>query len=574
MTPRSEKSQYLRFDILDDLEAALGNPRDPENLMGFDVLGAQDRSDEFPSHAIDLLNRLGIADFYVPDADGGRLTDYLEPFWLIRTLARRSITLAVAHGKTFLGTATAWVGANEQQRERVSELVRSGTPISWGLTERDHGSDLLAGEVEVTDGRLNGSKWLINNATRGGAIVVIARTSAGGGPRGFDLVLVVKSIAETSDSDPGFRHLPKELTHGIRGADISGIEFVDFPVDEQSIISKPGHGLENVMKALQLTRTLCCSLSLGATDRALHNAVRFAEERRLYNRTLIELPQAQRILSDAFADHLLNEAMAIAVVRSIHTLPQELSVHAPAAKYFIPTRTESALASLRGFMGARAFLDPSSNGEPPLSRIERDHRIVSLFDGNTVVNLTSLIMQFPFMNRPDLPAESAKIVAEAPTPNLSRLSLLSRGGSTMLRMLADAVDQLCELNPPEDVCSASIELVGAARQILQEVTTVHWNPTEMPDSNFALAERLSCVIAGTSALHVYLTYAGTIDSPLWGDALWLRLALPRILAMLNLDAPTTGTTADHEAATAVLRQLASTDQGFSLLTVAITGGFE
>ncbi|MGC7322302.1 acyl-CoA dehydrogenase family protein, partial [Mycobacteroides abscessus subsp. massiliense] len=149
--------------------------------------------DTFPAGAIAILDRLRVAEHYVPVADGGRLADYLEVSQLIRVLARRSVTLAVAHAKTFLGAATAWIGARGEQRARLSELVRSGVPVSWGLTEREHGSDLLAGDVAVENGALSGAKWLINNATRGGAVVAIARTSVAGGPRGFDLVLVDKA---------------------------------------------------------------------------------------------------------------------------------------------------------------------------------------------------------------------------------------------------------------------------------------------------------------------------------------------------------------------------------------------
>ncbi|MFJ1616885.1 acyl-CoA dehydrogenase family protein [Streptomyces sp. NPDC088249] len=51
-----------------------------------------------------------------------------------------------------------------------------------------------------------------------------------------------------------------------------------------------GDGIETVLKALQLTRTVCVSLSLGAADTALRIAVDYARDRILYSRRLIELP--------------------------------------------------------------------------------------------------------------------------------------------------------------------------------------------------------------------------------------------------------------------------------------------
>jgi alkylation response protein AidB-like acyl-CoA dehydrogenase len=565
VTTSIARAAARRFDIVEAVEAALGDPRDPINPAGFAVLAAQDRDDVFPADAVAILDRLRVAEHYVPAADGGRLTDYLEVSQLIRTLARRSVTLAVAHAKTFLGAATAWIGASGDQRARVSELVRTGVPVSWGLTEREHGSDLLGGDVAVEDGLLTGAKWLINNATRGGAVVAIARTSAAGGPRGFDLVLVDKTAVSGSGARSTFRHLPKELTHGIRGADISGIEFDGVPVDDADILSEPGRGLENVMKALQLTRTLCCSLSVGAAERGLHTAVSFAVERELYGRRLIDLPQARRVLSDALADHLLNEVTTCAAIRSIHTLPVELSLHAAAAKYLVPTRTEALLAALRSFVGARAVLDSDDSSAPSLSRVERDHRIVSLFDGNTVVNLTTLIAQFPVIVRDDLPADSASVIASAPEADLRRLSLMSRSGSTLLRALGDAVVQLERHDLPEECRRTASALVTVSRNILREAADAPRNPAETPNASFVLAERLAAVIAGAAAVHVYLAYAGTVDSPLWQDGLWLRLTLPRALAGADPAAPPSGPDADHADAIAALETLNSADRGFSVL---------
>lgn len=90
----------------------------------------------------------------------------------MRAVARRDLTVAVAHGKTFLGAVSVWVGGTRRQAEELAGLVMDGAAVSWGLTERDHGSDLMAGETVArpdTDGYLvSGEKWLINNASRGG----------------------------------------------------------------------------------------------------------------------------------------------------------------------------------------------------------------------------------------------------------------------------------------------------------------------------------------------------------------------------------------------------------------------
>lgn len=170
------------------LDALLGRPGEEHGAFRPADLAGLDEREEFPAAACGVLDAFGLNDHYVPAAFGGELRDYTDLMQLLRTVARRDLTVAVAHGKTFLGAAPVWVAGGADQAAALGALIADGAVVSWGLTERAHGSDLLAGELTATPEnggwRLNGEKWLINNATRGGLICVLARTDPAGGPRG------------------------------------------------------------------------------------------------------------------------------------------------------------------------------------------------------------------------------------------------------------------------------------------------------------------------------------------------------------------------------------------------------
>ncbi|MFE1595651.1 acyl-CoA dehydrogenase family protein [Nocardia sp. NPDC058705] len=522
----------------DDLDEILGAGAELDNPAGHSALNAADRIDEFPTGAVALLDDNRVFEYYVPVEYGGKLDDYAETMGIIRTIAGRNVTLAVAHGKTFLGAVTVWVGADRELAQRVADVILAGTAVSWGLTERGHGSDLLSGDMRLTrDDQdnlvLDGEKWLINNATRGGALTLLVRSKPEGGPRGFDLVFYDKARHDAH------RPVPKELTHGIRGADISGIRIDSAIVDEADLVGRPGTGLETVLRGLQLTRTLCCALSLGAADSALEAALEFARTRNLYGRTLIELPDARRILGEALADQFLNEAFAFVVARSIHNLPAELSVHCAAAKFLVPTRTEAMIRRLRGLVGARSVLD---GDDRVLGRIERDHRIVSLFDGNTVVNLSSLISQFSLVSgKGALPAETMSETCRLnldPEPvEYARLSLLAKRGSSALRSLAAVAEATAHdpgtPEPLRTLIAEASQLTGAetARAAAQPL-----NAADTPNSSFVVAERLSLCLGVACAIHFW--YANRTDRaghPLWHDGLWLEAVLGRVLGSLRGD---------------------------------------
>ena len=541
-----------------------------------------DRTDEFPQEAVDRLDAYGLQSSYVPAEYGGTLVDYPTTAALIRAVAARDLTVAVAHGKTFLGAVCVWVAGTADQARRVADRVLAGVPVSWGLTERDHGSDLVAGELYAQphgDGlRLDGEKWLINNASRCGMLTVLARTSPEGGPRGFGVFLV-----DLSEQDrTAYRALPKVRTLGIRGADISGFALRGAVLDPaRDLIGAPGTGLETVLRSLQLTRTVCATLSLGAADRGLAEAVDFADQRELYGRRLLELPAARRSLTEAYADQLLHEAFSTVAIRAIHTLPGELSVTAAAVKYLVPVRTERLLARLRRLLGARAWLcdvrgATRGPGEGVFQKVERDHRIVSLFDGNTVVNLNSLISQFPLLvrarraGRPPAPglAAAADLTVALPPADYSALRLMPVRGSSLLQALpghAAALDALAAADPLlAPVAAAAGRLVRHTEELLDEIAAQPIVPPDVPAHAFTLAERLTHCLAGAAALAFWLGQhrtataedpaedgAGGSPAPLWSRGRWLLAALDRVFAGIGptvaQPCPTAWTEQEREA---------------------------
>ncbi|MEU6644632.1 acyl-CoA dehydrogenase family protein [Saccharomonospora sp. NPDC046836] len=516
---------------------------------------AADVAEEFPAAEVAVLDDYGLARHYVPAEYGGLLRDYESAAALMRGVAGHDLTVAIAHGKTYLGSVCTWVAGTAEQAHRVAALVSAGVPVSWGLTEREHGSDLVAGELTATaDGntfRLDGEKYLINNATRGGLATVLARTAPEGGPRGFDVFLVERSRLAEGTYTP----LPKVATIGIRGADISGFTLRAAQVDTTDRIGAPGTGLETVLRALQLTRTLCSALSLGAGDHGLAEAVAFAGERELYGRRLAALPAAARTLTDCYADHLLNEALATVAARAIHTMTGELAALSVAVKYLVPVRTEALLARLRRLLGARAWLRDVrggviAQGTGRFQKIERDHRIVSLFDGNTVVNLNSLVSQFATLARghravrepPPGLAVAADLAAPLPAVNYGALRLVPTRGIGLLHNLAPASAQLAELAGADPllgpVAAAVRRLTERTETLLAEIGTQPIVPPDVPPYAFALARRLAAAVAAAAAVALWLgSHRYFVDgtdepgsaAPLWRHGRWLLAVLDRVL---------------------------------------------
>ncbi|CAL9505468.1 acyl-CoA dehydrogenase family protein [Streptomyces sp. enrichment culture] len=504
-------------------------------------LAALDRADAFPADACRALDEAGLPRHYVPTEHGGALDDFGVVMRLLRAVSRIDLTVAAAHGKTYLGAVSTWLAGAEEPARRLARRITDGEVVSCALTERHHGSDLLAGEVvarPAADGGwlLDGEKWLINNATRAGLVTVLARTDDAGGPRGFSLFLVDKArLAPGTYTCP-----PKVPTYGIRGADISGIALHGARVPADALIGRPGQGVEIIVKALHITRTCCAAMSLGAGDHALALAADFAAGHPGDDGTpLARRPHVRRELGEATAGLLLAEATGLVAVRALHSLTGEMSVLSAVAKAYVPAQIDALIARLLHLLGPHGLLGP---GDPhgQFAKAERDHRIIGIFDGSSLVNRSALIEQFPRLARGYRKGRvDAAGLAEATSPHIrprpfapAALSLLSTTGNSLLAGLPDAVAELRERARHRGDLDAPValttRLLDATGRLHEAMAAVRFPPRAVPAEAFDLAERYELCCAAACALHLWLR-----GGPADGDVTWLRGCLVKALTDLG-----------------------------------------
>lgn len=549
------------------IEAALEEASRPGGALCPDTLLSLDEKEVFPSAAAAFLDELEIHRLYVDRRNGGELDHLFDLTSLVRLLARRDLTLAVGHPKTFLGAASVWLGGDSGQRRRLAERINRRAIVSWGLTERAHGADLLSGELTATPTdqgwALTGEKWLINNATRGDLVSVLARTRPEGGPRGFSVILFDKERADPHS----WTSTPKLPTHGIRGADISGIAFHETAVDAEAVIGPLGSGVETTLKALQLTRTMCCGLSLGALDHALALGRRFLRERRLYGRTLADLPNLQRELGRSIAALHTAEAVSLAAASTAGNAPDELSLISAVVKALVPEMCQEAISRIGELLGLRGFLTAK---EPyrAFQKLDRDHRIVSIFDGSTAVCRNLTVEHFPVLTRSRLTPDGRSGLFGTPSQpwDPSRLRLLARSCWLVPAMAADC-DVLAAQAAAGEVPAAAAKLAAAAlrslRRVLGEMADIDRGPRQVPQEAFDIARDFELCTAAAAVCRLWTEGAATSeDLRLWQDGLWLTAALTLIVERLP-----SRDTGERRDVFGVLGRLALQDGGHEALSI-------
>lgn len=545
--------QLKQYGVAQALERDLGDPNHPDSIMSFKSAIALDETETFPEREIDWLYNWHLQDYYIPVSCGGKFTDFEKFAAFVRVLSRRDLTTAIAFTTLFWSFIT-WMAGTPEQKQKLSRFMREEHgAMCLGYSEKEHGSDLIASGVtaeKVAGGYLlNGEKWPINRATISGISYILATTDRAEGARCLSLFMVEKSQLDPTQ----YYNLPKVLTHGIRASDISGIGFKDCFVPDAMLIGEEGAGLELALKAFQITRPLCAAFSHGSADTALRTTLKFAIERQLYHKTVIDLPQPRHTLVNAFLDILLCECETIGATRGFSVVPAQFSVWGAVVKHFVPTQLETTINNVYVVLGSR-FYFREEHDWGIFQKVLRDNAIISMFDGSTVVNLHALILQFRQLTKyrgkrtPQM-MEAIQSRLETifsldktlPPFDPEKLELFGRGADDCLQGLEIALQQLETFKQETDVNREVLDkLISLSRIVLEELdahderianSKFEFGHDQSPEL-FEVAETYCTLHAAASCLHLWIYNRKNLGE-FFAKGEWLVLCLHRLLRTLR-----------------------------------------
>lgn len=538
------------------LEDHLGDPHDAASRMPFRKILELDEREEYPYPFVNLLQRWGALDYSLPIAQGGKAGDVETGFNLMRLIARRDPTTATAFIITSLAFMPAWIAGSEEQKRSLADAIRRGTRLAWGLSERRHGSDLLANEMtaEKTDGGylLTGEKWLIGNGRVADALSVYARTGARGGPGGYSVFVLDKRRAPAGSVD----ELPRERMHGLRGLDMSGFRLERVFVPDSAVVGAEGQGLEIALKTSQTARTLISGIALSAVDTALRVTLDFTEGRVIFGRAVSDIPYSRRQLAECFADLMVADAVSLGAVRALQVAPEQTSVWSSVVKYFVPTLLERTMSTLNVVLGARFYL----RDHPHYAihqKMLRDLPVANFADGNTVVNLKNIALQLDGLLSaadeagPAQRAAAAERVAvlfgidrELPAYRPWDQELFSRGRDDALLAAPDALRQLRRLAADAggregewllrsaDVAAALLAAAGGMRERSAALRAALGRDYGQSAELYDLAKEYCLLHAVAACVHTCVQSYRALDDPLPSGSL-LLLQLERLRRLLR-----------------------------------------
>lgn len=254
-----------------------------------------DDKGEFPRDIVRRMADLGLIGIVIPEKYGGSPMGHLARVISIEEVSQAYPSMGLFLQATPLGLwAILCFGNDEQKLRYIPPVVRGEKIICMAVTEPTGGSDPTA--IRTTAKRdgdgyvVNGSKCFITNGSVADLCVFVAKT--GDGSKGLSAFVVEKGT-------PGFTVGAREKHMGFRSMEITELFFKDCRLPKENLIGKEGDGLKASLATIsEIGRTGNAGVALGIAEAAYKAALKFAMERRLYEKPILQLQAVQFTLVD------------------------------------------------------------------------------------------------------------------------------------------------------------------------------------------------------------------------------------------------------------------------------------
>src|SRR5205809_667354 len=379
--PRIPAAQQGELDdTLTELRKFLDEHLDPAEI---------DRNADIPRSVIDGLGEVGVLGATARPEVGGRGFTQMANCKILEEIGRRCASTSVfvnAHHSIGI-RALLLFGTHEQKQKWLPKLVTGEQLGAFALTESEAGSDAANVQTQARpteDGShfiLNGEKRYITNAAIAHVLTVMARTPVPGkeGKTAITAFLVTPDM-------PGFEILEARMPKmGIRGTATGRFAMSDVKVPKENILGPPGKGLKVALTVLDFGRTTFGACCTGAAKTCLTLAVKHANTRKQFNKTLghfhLVKEKIARIAAHAYAMEAMTTITASLIDRGLEDYMLETAM----LKVFTTERLWECINDAFQIYGGSAYFV-----DLPLERMLRDARINQIGEGSNEV-LTSFI---------------------------------------------------------------------------------------------------------------------------------------------------------------------------------------
>ncbi|MEV8516382.1 acyl-CoA dehydrogenase family protein [Dactylosporangium sp. NPDC051484] len=258
-----------------------------------------EQAGSYPEKIVETMKDMGLFGMTVPTQYGGLGLDSVSLAVVFEEIARGWMGIAGILGSHSVGCRlVSMFGTDDQKSRYLPALATGQRRTGIGLTEPDAGSDLQGISTRARkDGDhyiVTGRKSWITNARHADPLPVLVKTDPEANPRhrGMSVLLIDRDT-------PGF-----EVVRDLGKLGYKGPETCELVLDEARVPAdrllggEEGHGLQQVLSALEIGRINVAARSVGVAQAALDAARAYARQRHAFGKPIGSFQAIQLKLAD------------------------------------------------------------------------------------------------------------------------------------------------------------------------------------------------------------------------------------------------------------------------------------
>lgn len=312
-----------------------------------------------------------------------RLTRFLEVFGYFSPAHGYSLQVS------FLGLFPILMGDNAALKREAIAALEAGELFAFGVSEKEHGSDLFGNEFTVTEtsaGGLiaNGAKYYIGNSNCAAMISILARKidqPVNGRTKRAPFVLFALRPKQCA----ALRNNEKIRTLGVRAAFVGGFEVKEHVLSETDIFAQGRDAWDAVFGTVTLGKFFLGFGSIGICEHAMQEAVDHLRRRILYGKPVIEMPHIRLAAAQAYArltGMKLFAYRALDYVQIASADDRRYLLYLAIQKAKVSTEGVKVVAQLSECIGAKGF-----ESDTYFEMALRDIQLIPGLEGSTHINL-------------------------------------------------------------------------------------------------------------------------------------------------------------------------------------------
>lgn len=339
-----------------------------------------DEKGECPRELFKYAFDMGLHMLEIPEEYGGTGLSYETTAMIFEELAKVDAGYAISLVTTFVALRTVILSGTHEQGKYFADIIEKGNFAAFALTEPNAGSD--AGSLRGTavldkdEYILNGAKTFITNGELASIFIGFFKTNPKEGHNGISAFII--------DADtPGITIGKHENKMGLRLSNTTDVTFENVRVPVGNRIGKEGDGFKLALNTLNLSRAFVATLGVGIMQRALDESVKYAKERKQFNKPIIKFQMVQQMLADMAIKVEASRALVNNTMRMMDNgslVQKEGSI----TKTFVSDCAQEVTSNAVQIFGGYGY-----SKEYPVEKLMRDCKVFQIFEGaNQIQRLT------------------------------------------------------------------------------------------------------------------------------------------------------------------------------------------